>query len=372
MALAVVGGGAVASRTCGPSSRASWSPTTTRAGHRDRARHRRAGAGGVAIARGSSTPTSSSRPRRSSRPPRDPKSAGIQPGVYELREQMRPSTRSPSCRPGQPHRHPVTIPEGLWATEIYARLSKATGIPWRSMSQPVRTRGARAAGLGEGQRRGLPLPGELRVRARLDGRRPAAQMVAESTKRLEALGVTPDQMERVVITASIVEGEARSEDRAKVARVVENRLAQEMRLQLDSTVNYAPRSAASRPRMRTGPTRALQHLPTDGAASRARSGTRARARSRPRPPRLLARGSSSSPSTRPRGRPSSPSPTRSTSATSPSSRSGARPTRASAERGGRGVKCCGVGVADRAFSLPGRCTARPTRRSAWTIGPTSA
>ena len=64
-------------------------------------------------------------------------------------------------------------------------------------------------------------------------------MVAESTKRLEALGLSPDRMERVVTVASLIEGEAKNEaDRSKVARVVENRLAAKMSLGFDSTVNY--------------------------------------------------------------------------------------------------------------------------------------
>ena len=64
-------------------------------------------------------------------------------------------------------------------------------------------------------------------------------MVGESTKRLEALGITPEQMERVVILASLVEGEASTEaDRGKVARVIENRLAPNNSIGFDSTVNY--------------------------------------------------------------------------------------------------------------------------------------
>jgi len=54
--------------------------------------------------------------------------------------------------------------------------------------------------------------------------------------RAEALGVDPLD---VVVVASIIEAEVtRPEDRPKVARVLYNRLAQDMRLQLDSTVKY--------------------------------------------------------------------------------------------------------------------------------------
>lgn len=55
--------------------------------------------------------------------------------------------------------------------------------------------------------------------------------------RAEDLGVTPYE---VVIIASMVEREARvAEDRAKIARVIYNRLEQDMRLEIDATVQYA-------------------------------------------------------------------------------------------------------------------------------------
>jgi UPF0755 protein len=64
-------------------------------------------------------------------------------------------------------------------------------------------------------------------------------MVAKCLDELRTLGVTPDRAQRVLTTASIVEGEARAgPDRPKVARVVENRLAKGMPLQMDSTVHF--------------------------------------------------------------------------------------------------------------------------------------
>src|SRR5690606_16365559 len=57
--------------------------------------------------------------------------------------------------------------------------------------------------------------------------------------RASSLGLTPLEL---VTVASIVEREAGSanpDDRARVARVIVNRLAQDMPLQMDSTVHYA-------------------------------------------------------------------------------------------------------------------------------------
>jgi UPF0755 protein len=64
-------------------------------------------------------------------------------------------------------------------------------------------------------------------------------MVAKSLEELGRLGVTGNRMQRVLTIASIVEAEARATpDRPKVARVIENRLARSMRLQMDSTVHF--------------------------------------------------------------------------------------------------------------------------------------
>src|SRR5689334_3349998 len=60
----------------------------------------------------------------------NPKSAGIQPGIYELRKQMKASDAlAVLVDPKNRLITRVVVPEGLWTEEIYARLSKASGIP---------------------------------------------------------------------------------------------------------------------------------------------------------------------------------------------------------------------------------------------------
>lgn len=172
----------------------------------------------------------------------DPKASGIQPGVYQLKEQMKASEALDLLvDPANRIITRVVIPEGLWATEIYAKLSQQTGIPVAKY----------VAAAKNGAELGLPSSAKDNVEGYLfpatyefdPASSPTdqlAQMVSQSTKRLAALGITPAKMERVVILASLVEAEAsRPADRPKVARVVENRLAAGMPLQLDSTVSYA-------------------------------------------------------------------------------------------------------------------------------------
>jgi UPF0755 protein len=171
----------------------------------------------------------------------NPKSAGIQPGIYTLKKQMSaadalailvdPKNRSITR---------VTIPEGLWADEVYARLSKGSGIPvadYQAAAKQVDELGLPPS--AKGNIEGYLFPASYEFGAKSTALDQLKEMVAESTKRLQSLGIAPDQMERVVTVASLVEGEAQTEgDQAKVARVIENRLAKKMSLGLDSTVNY--------------------------------------------------------------------------------------------------------------------------------------
>lgn len=171
----------------------------------------------------------------------DDKASGIQPGVYTLKKQMQASEAlAVLVDPANRIITRVVIPEGLWATEIYAKLSHQTGIPVAKYVAAA-TDGA-ALGLpssAKGNVEGYLFPASYEFDPASSAADQLTQMVSQSTKRLTALGITPDKMERVVILASLVEGEAKTEaDRGKVARVVENRLARDTPLGFDSTVNY--------------------------------------------------------------------------------------------------------------------------------------
>ncbi|MCU1537554.1 MAG: aminodeoxychorismate lyase [Humibacillus sp.] len=171
----------------------------------------------------------------------DEKSTSIQPGVYEMKTQMRAADAlAVLVNPDNRIVTRVTIPEGTWASEIYPRLAKASGIPVAKYVAAAKD--AKALGLpasAKGNVEGYLFPASYEFAPDSTPAQQLAQMVGESTKRLADLGVTPDKMERVVILASLVEGEAQNDaDRGKVARVVENRLAANNSIGFDSTVNY--------------------------------------------------------------------------------------------------------------------------------------
>ncbi len=171
----------------------------------------------------------------------NPKSAGIQPGIYTLKKQMTAADAlAVLVDPKNRNITRVTIPEGLWADEVYARLSKGSGIPvadYQAAAKKVDELGLPPS--AKGNIEGYLFPASYEFGSKSTSLDQLKEMVAESTKRLDTLGIAPDQMERVVTVASLVEGEAQTEDdQAKVARVIENRLAKKMSLGLDSTVNY--------------------------------------------------------------------------------------------------------------------------------------
>jgi UPF0755 protein len=171
-----------------------------------------------------------------------PEATGIQPGVYGMREQM--SGRAALdllLDPASRLVTRVTIREGLTAKATLAQLAEATGTPLDQLEAAA----ADPAALGVPEWAGGNLEGLL-FPATYDfepGTPPAVMlraMVTRANQALDELNVPADRRQRLVTEASIVQAEAASpEDMAKVATVLNNRIADGMPLQLDTTVNYA-------------------------------------------------------------------------------------------------------------------------------------
>jgi UPF0755 protein len=172
----------------------------------------------------------------------NPAAAGIQPGVYSLRGQMSgraaldllldPASRMVSR---------VTVPEGLTATAVLQRLADGSKIPLADFQAAA----ADPAALGlpayaNGLLEGFLFPATYDIEPGQTAVEVLSQMVARTDEVLTSLDVPEDQRLSVLTEASIVPAAPGSvEDMGKVARVLDNRIAQGMRLQLDTTVNYA-------------------------------------------------------------------------------------------------------------------------------------
>jgi len=168
-------------------------------------------------------------------------SGSIQPGTYALHSKMSASSAlAVLLNPLNRTNRGVTIREGLWTSETISALAAATGRPLAEYTAALKN----PASLGlpaqaKGNAEGYLFPSTYSF----DPKTPAAEqlqaMVGKSLDELAKLGVSPDKAQQVLTIASIVEAEARAAaDRPKVARVIENRLAKAMPLQMDSTVHF--------------------------------------------------------------------------------------------------------------------------------------
>ncbi len=178
---------------------------------------------------------------------KDPRSRTVQPGYYDLRLHM--SGASALARlldPAAKVRGRVTLPEGIPLSSVVDRLVRYTDLKRADLVAALQN--PSVLGLPEYAGKhpeGFAFPATYDVEPGM-GAVDALRMMTDKfgevaaaidlEARARQLGLTPYQ---VVIIASIIEDEtAVDADRPKVARVVLNRLAKGMPLQLDSTVNY--------------------------------------------------------------------------------------------------------------------------------------
>jgi len=176
----------------------------------------------------------------------NPDSGSIAPGLYNLLLEMKSSDAILALLdPANRVVTRVVIPEGKRVTWIIETLATETGIPLADFEAAVAN--ANDLGLPDyavGNAEGFLFPATYEF----GPGKTAEEMISEMISRFNAeakainlearaaeMGRTPYE---IVIVASLLEGEGQPRDFAKVARVVYNRLAEPMRLQFDSAVNY--------------------------------------------------------------------------------------------------------------------------------------
>jgi uncharacterized YceG family protein len=177
---------------------------------------------------------------------KNPDATGIQPGVYGLRQQM--SGRSALDLLLDPVGRlvsRVTLREGLTVQQTLTELAQDTGRP----IEEVQAAAADPAALGlppyaNGALEGFLFPATYDFAPDDTPADMLRAMITRAQQALDQLQIPVEQRLTVLTKASIVQAEAGSvEDMGKVARVLENRLADGMPLQLDTTVNYANNKA---------------------------------------------------------------------------------------------------------------------------------
>ncbi|MGI8948188.1 MAG: endolytic transglycosylase MltG [Ornithinimicrobium sp.] len=169
----------------------------------------------------------------------DDRSATIQPGTYRMAEQM--SAASALERLLEPDSRVVTgvtIREGLWKEEVFALLAEGTdnaAADYESVD-PATLGLPEAAG---GDVEGYLFPDTYSFGPDSTPQQHLQKMVDLGKQRYAELGLEGEELERTLIDASLIQAEAAfSDDLPKVARVIENRLEEEMPLGFDSTIHF--------------------------------------------------------------------------------------------------------------------------------------
>lgn len=176
----------------------------------------------------------------------DERATTIGPGVYSLTTGMDAAAVIDAMLDPATRAAPLVLPEGLRLDETVQITADRTGLSQADLVAALAD--PEALGLpewAEGHAEGLLFPASYEIIPGRTADEVLGAMVrrfglaadeVSLEKRAKKLGYTPEE---VLIVASLVQAEAAPQDFRKVARVVYNRLATGMKLQFDSTVNYA-------------------------------------------------------------------------------------------------------------------------------------
>ncbi len=129
------------------------------------------------------------------------------------------------------------LPEGLTEAQTLDRLSASLGLPLADLQ--AATADPSAYGVTATSLEGWLFPATYTFDPGVTAQDVITTLVNRTVQSLDTAGVPVDQRQQVLITASIIEREARlPDDFYKVSRVISNRLADGMKLQMDSTAQY--------------------------------------------------------------------------------------------------------------------------------------
>jgi UPF0755 protein len=162
------------------------------------------------------------------------------PGTYVLQEQMSAQSALDALLDESNRRvNSAVIREGLTLARYVELLSAGTGIPAADFEAAIAD--YTSYGLPEEavSLEGYLFPATYEFDPGVTARDIIQLLVNRTFQALDEAGVAPEQRNTVLTTASIIQREARiNEDFYKVSRVIQNRLAIPMRLEMDSTAQY--------------------------------------------------------------------------------------------------------------------------------------
>jgi UPF0755 protein len=162
------------------------------------------------------------------------------PGTYVLQQEMSAQSALDALLDESNRKvNSAVIREGLTLGRYVELLSAGTGIPAADFEAAIVD--YTSYGLPEDavSLEGYLFPATYEFDPGITAREIIQQLVNRTFQALDEAGVAPEQRNTVLTTASIIQREARiPDDFFKVSRVIQNRLAIPMRLEMDSTAQY--------------------------------------------------------------------------------------------------------------------------------------
>lgn len=159
------------------------------------------------------------------------------PGVYTLQKKMTAEAALEALKdPANKMENSVGIAEGGTVESSLPTIAESIGIPLEDLQAAVSD--PSVYGVDAGSLEGWLFPAVYTFDPDADATQIIQRMVDRTRQSLESAGVTPGDEQRVLTIASIIQREGRIDDFPKVSRVIQNRLDDGMKLQMDSTSQF--------------------------------------------------------------------------------------------------------------------------------------
>ncbi len=160
------------------------------------------------------------------------------PGTYEIPTKLSAANALKALQdPANKRENTLLIKEGETAEKIYASLAPVLKVSVDEVKKAAAD--PKAYGVTAETLEGWLFPATYQFDEGTTPKQAIEKMVARTMQSLDAAQVPADQQERVLTIASIIQREARfQDDFYKVSRVIQNRIEQGMKLQMDSTAQY--------------------------------------------------------------------------------------------------------------------------------------
>ena len=167
------------------------------------------------------------------------------PGTYNLKLQMSSAAALDAiANPENRVSNRALIREGLRLEDVFAALSKSTGIPTKDFEKASKDLASLGIPTSEVSAEGWLFPATYEFELQMTASEILNKMVKRTIVELDRFGVKPADRHEVLTLASIVQKEVRNTaDFYKASRVFTNRLEVGMQLQSDATVSYGVRGS---------------------------------------------------------------------------------------------------------------------------------